>query len=44
MNSPGATKKGPQWSVVSRGLGHFRPYRKQVVLGAFHAMERAARA
>ena len=33
MTSPGATKKGPRWSVVSRFLGHFRPYRKQVVLG-----------
>lgn len=27
------TRKRPQWSVVSRFLGHFRPYRRQVTLG-----------
>ncbi len=33
MNSPAWNNKGRQWSVVSRFLGHFRPYRKQVFVG-----------
>jgi ATP-binding cassette subfamily B multidrug efflux pump len=33
MSGPGAAKKKPQWSVVFRFLGHFRPYRKQAMLG-----------
>jgi ATP-binding cassette subfamily B multidrug efflux pump len=31
--SPQSAGKKLHWSVVSRFLGHFRPYRKQVVLG-----------
>jgi ATP-binding cassette subfamily B multidrug efflux pump len=33
VNSPGETQARPQWSVVSRFLGHFRPYRRQALLG-----------
>lgn len=33
MNNPGQSHSRPQWSVVSRFLSHFRPYKKQVLLG-----------
>jgi ATP-binding cassette subfamily B multidrug efflux pump len=33
MSRPGSANERPNWSVVARFLGHFRPYRKQVVLG-----------
>lgn len=31
--SPQAADKGVKWSAVGRFIGHFRPYRRQVVLG-----------